>query len=98
MRLRQELPYATTVETEAWERFEDGSVKISQVIYVQRDSQKAIVLGKGGQMIRTIGESARRELEEIVETRVHLKLFVKVRESWIDDPERYRTWGLDFGV
>lgn len=98
LRLRQELPYATTVETEAWERFEDGSVKISQVIYVQRDSQKAIVLGKGGQMIRTIGESARRELEEIVETRVHLKLFVKVREAWIDDPERYRAWGLDFGA
>ncbi|NBC32707.1 MAG: GTPase Era, partial [Alphaproteobacteria bacterium] len=98
LRLRQELPYATTVETEEWEHFEDGSIRIGQVIYVQRDSQKAIVLGKGGQMIRTIGESARRELEDILETRVHLKLFIKVRESWIDDPERYRTWGLDFGA
>lgn len=98
LRLRQELPYATTVETEEWEQFEDGSIRIGQVIFVQRASQKAIVLGKGGQMIRTIGESARRELEEILETRVHLKLFVKVRESWIDDPDRYRAWGLDFGA
>jgi GTP-binding protein Era len=66
------------------------------VIYVQRDSQKAIVLGKGGRMVKAIGTAARRELEEILERRVHLTLFVKVRPDWIDDPERYRDWGLDW--
>lgn len=95
LQLHQELPYATTVETEVWEQFDDGSVKISQVIFVRKDSQKAIVLGKGGTRIRAIGESARRELEEFMEQRIHLKLFVKVREDWEDDPERYAPWGLD---
>lgn len=98
LQLHQELPYAATVETEAWEEFEDGSAKISQVIYVQRDSQKAIVLGKGGSRIKQIGAASRAELEEILDRRVHLFLFVKVRENWTDDPERYETWGLDFNA
>jgi GTP-binding protein Era len=96
IRLQQELPYAVAVETEAWEEQTDGSVRISQVIYVQRPGQKAIVLGHGGQMIKAIGTAARLELEEITEQRVHLSLFVKVRENWLDDPARYSTWGLDF--
>ncbi len=96
LRLHQELPYATTVETESWEEREDGSVKISQVIYVERPSQKAIVLGKGGRTIKALGAAARQELEEILGRRVHLFLFVKVRERWEDDPERYREMGLDF--
>ena len=98
LQLQQELPYASTVETESWEEFKDGSVKISQVVYVQRDSQKAIVLGKGGQRVRAIGAAARQELEAMLERRVHLMLFVKVRENWLDDPERYRDWGLDFNA
>lgn len=93
--LHQELPYAITVETEQWESFDDGSVKISQVIFVRKDGQKAIVLGKGGTRIRAVGESARRELEQFMEQRVHLKLFVKVRDDWEEDPERYAPWGLD---
>ena len=96
LRLRQELPYAATVETENWEERDDGSVRIAQVIYVQRDTQKAIVLGKGGQMIKAIGSAAREELETLMERRVHLSLFVKVREKWGEDPERYRDWGLDY--
>lgn len=98
LKLRQELPYAATVETEEWTEFEDGSVRIAQVIFVQRDSQKAIVLGKGGQMIKTIGAAARQELEALLERRVHLSLFVKVRDNWVDDPERYSPWGLDYNV
>lgn len=96
--LHQELPYSATVETEVWEEFDNGSVKISQVIFVQRDSQKAIVLGKGGTRIKALGLAARTELEEMLERKVHLLLFVKVREGWIDDPERYQAWGLDFGA
>jgi len=96
LQLRQELPYATTVETETWEDYDNGSVKIEQVIFVERDSQKSIILGKGGQQIKTIGADARKELEEILDRRVHLFLFVKVREKWGDDPDRYRDWGLDF--
>jgi GTP-binding protein Era len=95
LQLKEELPYASTVETETWEEFDNGSVKISQVIYVMRDSQKAIILGKGGAQIKKIGEASRLELEEILERRVHLSLFVKVRENWADDPERYKEWGLD---
>ncbi len=93
-RLHEELPYASTVETEAWEEQKNGSVKISQTIYVARDSQKAIVLGKGGQMIKQLGQLARKELEEMLERRVHLMLFVKVRENWMDDPARLRMMGL----
>ncbi|HEY9163878.1 MAG TPA: GTPase Era [Magnetovibrio sp.] len=96
LQLHQELPYATTVETETWEVRKDGLIAIEQVIYVERDSQKSIILGKGGQQIKKIGIASRLELEDIFETRVHLTLFVKVREKWADDPERYRDLGLDF--
>jgi GTPase len=93
-RLHEELPYASTVETESWEEKPDGSVKITQVIFVERPSQKAIVLGKGGQMAKIIGQMARKELEGMLERRVHLFLFVKVRENWTSDPERLRQMGL----
>lgn len=96
LRLHQELPYASAVETETWEDREDGSAHIRQVIYVRRDTQKAIVLGKGGRTIKAIGEDARAELEELLGRRVHLFLFVKVRKDWEDDPDRYRDLGLDF--
>ncbi len=96
LRLHQELPYALTVEPEKWERKDDGSVRVSQVIYVKRDGQKGIILGKGGKTIGDIGAAARRELEELLGHRVHLFLFVKVRENWMDDPERYRMLGIDF--
>lgn len=96
--LHEELPYAATVETESWDERRDGSVRIDQVVFVERESQRAIVLGKGGRRIRTLGEAARAELEAIFDRRVHLFLFVKVRESWGDDPERYRDWGLDFNA
>lgn len=96
LQLGDELPYASTVETEQWEDFENGDVKISQTVYVMRDTQKAIVLGKGGARIKKIGQAAREELEEILERRVHLSLFVKVRDKWTDDPARYSAWGLDF--
>ena len=95
-RLHQEIPYGITVETENWEDRDDESVKIDQVIYVSRQSFKKIVLGKGGSQIKAIGKAARLELEKILETRVHIKLFVKFREGWQEDPERYRIWGLDY--
>ena len=94
--LHQELPYALTVETEGWEERQDGSVKIDATIYVQRESQRAIVLGKAGERIKTVGAGARKELEALFERRVHLFLFVKVREKWQDDPERYRAMGLEW--
>ncbi len=94
-RLHQELPYASTVETEVWEERPDGSVKIQQVIFVERDGQKAIVLGKGGQTIKQLGQLARKELEDTLGRKVHLFLFVKVRENWAQDPERLRNMGLD---
>ncbi len=97
LQLHEELPYSVTVETEGWAEGADGQeVRIDQTIYVLRDSQKPIVIGKGGQQIRALGEAARRELEGILEKRVHLFLFVKVRENWQEDPERYREMGLDF--
>jgi GTP-binding protein Era len=95
-RLHQELPYQSTVETDAWTQQKDGSVRIEQTIYVERDSQKKIVIGKGGQTLKAIGAEARKEISGIVEAPVHLFLFVKVREGWGDDPERYREMGLDF--
>lgn len=98
MQLHQELPYAATVETETWTQQDDGSIRIEQVIFVQRDSQKAIVLGKKGSRIKEIGGDSRKELEGMFECRVHLFLFVKVRDAWVDDPERYRDWGLDFNA
>ncbi len=93
--LRQELPYELTVETEKWEDFDDGSVKIDQVIVVAREGHKKIILGEGGEMIGRVGQLAREELEEIMETRVHLKLFVKVRENWMEKAEHFALWGLD---
>jgi GTP-binding protein Era len=94
-RLHDELPYASTVETEAWEERKDGSVKIMQTIFVERDTQKAIVLGKGGQTVKIIGQLARAEMEKSFERRCHLFIFVKVRENWTNDPERLRMMGLD---
>jgi GTPase len=96
LKLHQELPYQSTVETEIWTERKDGSVRIEQTIYVERESQRKIVLGKEGRSIRAIGAAARRELAEILEKPVHLFLFVKVRESWGDDPERYRAMGLEY--
>lgn len=97
LQLHQELPYSATVETESWVQSKDGSeIRIDQTIYVERASQKPIVLGKGGRQIKAIGEAARLELERELGARVHLFLFVKVREAWQDDPERYREMGLDF--
>ena len=95
-RLHQELPYQTTVETESWKEMKDGSVRIEQIIFVERESQKKIVIGKGGQTLKAIGAEARKEIAEIAEQPVHLFLFVKVREGWGDDPERYREMGLEF--
>lgn len=96
--LHQELPYALTVEPELWERREDGSIRAEITIYVERDNQKVIVLGRGGQMIKRIGQVARKEIEELLEERVHLFLFVKVRENWQDDPARYSVWGLQYNL
>jgi GTP-binding protein Era len=96
LQLHDELPYAVTVETETWQERKDGSVRIDQVIYVQRPGQRAIVLGERGQRIKAIGARARSELERLIERRVHLFLFVKVRENWIDDPERFAALGLDY--
>src|SRR5262245_1775719 len=96
LRLHQELPYQSTVETDAWTERPDGSVRIEQTIYVERESQRKIVLGKGGQTIKAIGAAARKEIAELIEQPVHLFLFVKVREGWSDDPERYREMGLEF--
>jgi GTPase len=96
LRLHQELPYQSTVETDQWKELRDGSTRIEQTIYVERESQRKIVLGKGGATIKAIGAQARREIAEMIEAPVHLFLFVKVREHWGDDPERYRGIGLEF--
>ena len=96
VRLHQELPYQSTVETDIWKELRDGAVRIEQTIYVERDSQRKIVLGKGGATIKAIGADARREIAVALEQPVHLFLFVKVREGWSDDPERYREMGLEF--
>ena len=98
LNLHQELPYALTVETESWQPFENGAVRVEQVVYVERDSQKGIVLGKRGERIKRIRELAQTELQKILDREVHLFLFVKVRQNWGDDPERYRDWGLDFST
>jgi GTP-binding protein Era len=95
-RLHQELPYQSTVETDHWQELKDGSVRIEQTIYVERESQRKIVLGKGGQTIKTIGSEARGEIAEMIEAQVHLFLLVKVRGSWSDDRERYRAIGLEY--
>ena len=95
-RLHEELPYRSTVETDSWQERKDGSVRIEQTIFVERESQRKIVLGKSGETIKAISMAARKELTEIVEAPVHLFLFVKVRENWADDPARYREMGLEF--
>src|ERR1700761_4148369 len=94
--LHQELPYQSTVETDSWTERKDKSVRIEQTIFVERESQRKIVLGKGGATIKSIGADARKELADIIEQRVHLFLFVKVRENWGEDPDRYREMGLEF--
>jgi GTP-binding protein Era len=96
LRLQQELPYALTVETDAWTGFDDGSVRIDQTIYVTRAGHKAIILGKDGAAIRAVRTAAQAELERALGCRVHLFLFVKVRQRWLDDPARYSAWGLDY--
>ncbi len=96
LRIHDEIPYNATVETEKFTVQKDGSYRIDQVIYVTRDTHKKIVLGAGGQTIKSIGADSRKELMEIFETKVHLFLFVKVREKWADDPERYREMGLEW--
>jgi GTP-binding protein Era len=96
LRLHQELPYRSTVETDQWKELRDGSVRIEQTIYVERESQRKIALGKGGQAIKAIGALAREEIARLIEKPVHLFLFVKVREGWEDDPARYREMGLEF--
>ena len=96
LNLRQELPYALTVEPELWEHKEDGSLRAEMTIYVQRDGQKSIILGRDGAMIKKIGQSARLELEELLEERIHLFLYVKVRENWVDEPTHYSDWNLNF--
>ncbi len=96
LRLHQELPYASTVETTAWKKLRRGGIRIEQTVYVMRDTQKKIVLGKQGQTIKNISMEARKELSDILGVRVDLFLFVKVRSKWGDDPERYQEMGLDF--
>ncbi len=95
-RLHDEIPYESTVETESWQERKDGSVRIEQTIFVARESQRKIALGHQGQTIKAIGQAARKDIAEAAERPVHLFLFVKVRENWADDPERYRNMGLDF--
>lgn len=94
--LHQELPYALAVDTEDWQDFKDGSVRVGQVIYIERETQKGIVLGKGGQTIKRIRSEAQRDLAEMLDCPVHLFIHVKVRENWVNDPGRYREWGLRY--
>ncbi len=96
LRLHDELPYTLTVETTDWKELADGSIRIEQTIYVERESQRKIVLGAKGQTIKEIGSAARAEIGDMAGTPVHLFLFVKVRERWGEDPERYREMGLDY--
>jgi GTPase len=95
-RLHDELPYQSTVETELWKDMPDGSARVEQTIYVMREGHKKIVIGEGGRTIKAIGSAARRDIAEAAEQKIHLFLFVKVRENWPDDPERYRQMGLSF--
>jgi GTP-binding protein Era len=96
LRLHQELPYQLTVETENWEERKDGSAKIDQVVYVMRDGHKGIILGNGGETIKSVSKAAREELEEFLDRRIHLFLQVKVRPNWLEDSERYSEMGLNF--
>lgn len=96
LRLHEELPYDSTVETEAWKELKDGGARVDQIIYIRRASQKPIVLGKGGQTLKQIGEAARLEMQKSFGRRIHLFLHVKVNEKWLDEPARYRMMGLQF--
>ena len=96
IRLHEELPYQTTVETGDWKETKDGGIRVEQTIFVERESQRKIVLGKGGEAIKAISMASRKELSAMLERPVHLFLFVKVRSNWADDPERYRQMGLEF--
>lgn len=96
LRLHQELPYQLTVETESWEERKDGSVRIEQIVYVGRDGHRGIVLGRGGETVKAVGQEARRDIAELLGRPVHLFLTVKARPNWQDEPERYREMGLDF--
>jgi len=98
LRLHDELPYASMVETESWKETKKGDIRVDQVIYVRRDSQKPIVLGKGGRTIKDIGAAARKDMSEWLGRKVHLFLFVKVRDNWQDDKARYAESGLEFDV
>jgi len=98
LKLHQELPYGIAVETEKWEEKPDGSARIQQVIYVQRENHKAMVIGKGGAMIKAVGEASRKEIEALLDRRVHLFLHAKVQENWADDPDHYSAIGLPFNV
>lgn len=98
MNLNQELPYVTTVQTDSWQDKDDGSIRIDQTIYVERENQRQIILGRSGSMIKKIGSASRKELEDMFECRIHLFLFVKVREKWGENPELYRPWGLNFNA
>ena len=95
-RLHEELPYQTTVETDDWKTLPDGSARIDQTIFVTRDGHKKIVIGEGGQTLKSIGSAARKDIAEAADSKVHLFIHVKVRENWLDDPERFRGMGLDF--
>lgn len=95
LQLHEELPYAITVETESWEEFENGDVRLEQTIHVEREQQKAIVVGRAGARLQEIGSMARAELQKSFDRKVHLKLFVRVTDRWKDDPLYYATWGLD---
>lgn len=96
LRLHEELPYRSTVETDAWKELKGGSARVEQTLFVERESQRKIALGKGGSAIKAIGQAAREELEKLLERRVHLFLHVKVRENWSEDRARYAALGLDF--
>jgi len=93
--MHQELPYNLTVETDEWEPFEDGSIKIHQTVYISREAHKKIIVGKGGEMLKKIGSMAREDLEEMMQGRIHLKIFVKVQENWMEDSERFSMWNLN---
>lgn len=96
LRLHEELPYASHVETDSWKELKDGSVRVEQTVFVERDSQKKILIGRGGETIKAISTAARHEISELAGQKIHLFLFVKVRKDWGDDPERYRQMGLDY--
>jgi GTP-binding protein Era len=98
LRVHEELPYAASVETTAFEDFNDGAARLEQVIYVEREGQRAIVIGKGGQTLKWIGEASRKELADILGRPVHLFLTVKVKSNWAEERATYSDLGLEFDV